>query len=552
MPIDDLIELSSETYDNVPGEIGTKKAVSRRKLIIYGTVFSQRDKCIIGKLDVEFTYSREIIEASSNRSPGVSISNDLYLQKEVFLNRKIPLNGYLSIDIGELSELKDSLDNIEYLISLYNDPDSRDNLKNRTMLNSIDGIKSKRTENIDRKRALMRMYKEGLNIGVTVSVFEESMVLKQRFGTHETGVVFKTLNPNFNNEHEYRIKMDTSIFEHLKYRSAVYEIRHYFVQDSNELLNLGRIDDSKSEANSEFLTEGRDYITLGYAKVPLVNLITKSNGVDQNVVVLDSFSQKLGYLKIKMSLNYQSRKKLQIYKEPAEKPQVGEYFLGFSFVELISQNNKYLECKGKGEEIKHLLFKFKWNDQTHQVRYIPDENVSRLPLNINVYNINKLCLIDFDIDDDVFTKPSTPIEIQMWTKIENKQEYMKDKDELIGSTFIDIHALLGQRRNSRLKNDSLETLNSHDGYYIMVNNETDTVRRDRLGFTTFVIRKEYEGHKEDLEKMFYVLFQHMRKEVLDDYDLNLKGTIDFPDLAKLIDKHFQNEREKEQAFKYFN
>jgi len=91
-----------------------------------------------------------------------------------------------------------------------------------------------------------------------------------------------------------------------------------------------------------------------------------------------------------LSLNYQSKKTLEVYKEPAEKPAGGKYFLGFSFVELISQNNRYLIPKGDANEIKHLLFKFKWNGENHQVRYIPDEKVVTLPLNLNVYKINKL------------------------------------------------------------------------------------------------------------------------------------------------------------------
>lgn len=146
------------------------------------------------------------------------------------------------INIGELSELRHSLDNVNYLLSLYNDPDSRESMKDRTLLNSIGEYPSKKTDNIDRERALLKIYREGLNLSVICSVFDETTELKHRFGTHQSKVVFHTLHPNFENEHEYHIKMDTMIFEHLKYRQAVFEIRHYFVKDSKTYLDLGKED----------------------------------------------------------------------------------------------------------------------------------------------------------------------------------------------------------------------------------------------------------------------------------------------------------------------
>ena len=372
MPVEDLISLA-EDYEKQDGiDMDHKQTKTPRILFLYGTRFSQREDMLIGKMYVEFTYKRELVETTSNRAPGVSVANDLYLQKEVYINRKIPLNGYLNINIGSLSDLKGSLENIEYLMSLYNHPDSRDDMCDRTFLSAHHFDENKRTENIDRKRALLKIYQEGLNIGVVTSVFEETPELCHKFGKSETKVVFKTLNPDFDYEQEYRIKMDTAIFEHLKYRFAVFEIRHYFIHDENPLLDLGSNNGEQSEANSEFQTDNRDYVTLGYAKVPLANLITKSNGVDQDVAVLDQFSQKLGYLKIKMSLNYQSKKSLKLLKEPAEKPTEGKFFLGLSFIELISQNNKYLQSYNS-EEVKHLMFKFKWNGVSHQVRYVPDQ-----------------------------------------------------------------------------------------------------------------------------------------------------------------------------------
>ena len=551
MPIDDLIDLALN-YEQAKGiDEHHKQSSSSRILFFYGTVFSQREEMLIGKLAVDFIYKREIVEVTSNRISGVSVSNDLYLQKEVYINRKIPLNGYLNIEIWDLNDLRNSLDNIEYLMSLYNHPDSRDNMQNRTSLSAKDDFSNKRVENIDRKRALLRIYKEGLNIGVVASVFDETPDLKDHFGTHQTKVIFKTLNPDFKDDHEYRIKMDTSIFEHFKYRSAVFEVRHYFVEESESLLDLGRKGDEISEVDSEFQTENRDYITLGYAKVPLVNLITKSNGVDQDVAVLDNFSQKLGYLRVKMSLNYQSKKKLKIMQNPKEKSVEGQYFLWLSFVELISQNNKYLDTKLFSDEIKHLIFKFKFEENTYQVRYVPDDNnTSHLPLSINVYKMNKMCITDFDINNESVERAAKPIEIQMWTKVENKRRCMKDVEELIGSVFIDLSALIGKRLNTRIRVEATEIFNSHDGYYTVFNNENDKIYADRLGMSIMLIKNEYKGHKEDLEKMFFTLHNETQKIILDEFDLNLKGHLDIDDLKKAIDHSFKNKNEIDLVYRY--
>ena len=51
-------------------------------------------------------------------------------------------------------------------------------------------------------------------------------------------------------------------------------------------------------------TEGVDYITLGSVRVPLLHLITKNSGIDGEFVILDDFKQKMGALKIRVTLNH--------------------------------------------------------------------------------------------------------------------------------------------------------------------------------------------------------------------------------------------------------
>ena len=77
---------------------------------------------------LDFVYKTQTLKIDSTRSEGVGVSNDIYLQKEFFMNRKVPLKGYLNVNVGSLTDLKGSLENIEYLMSLYNHPDSRESM----------------------------------------------------------------------------------------------------------------------------------------------------------------------------------------------------------------------------------------------------------------------------------------------------------------------------------------------------------------------------------------------------------------------------------------
>lgn len=129
---------------------------------------------------------------------------------------------------------------------------------------------------------------------------------------------------------------------------------------------------------------------------------------------------------------------------------------------------------------------------------------------------------------------------------------MKDKEQLIGSVFVDLQSLVTQNHNFRLRNESKSILNTHDGYYTVLNNEADTLMSDRLGLSTFLIKQEYETQKQDLEQMFYILQNQVRKVVLDEYDLNLKGCIEVGDLKKVLDAHFTTTKELDLVYKYFD
>ena len=145
---------------------------------------------IMGKLRLELVYRREKVAIEQG-----SAQNLTFYSKERYVNRKIPLNGYLNLSIGGITDLKNSIDNIEYLTSLNKEPDLTTSIHDRT-LTSLSKRKDKR-EAVDKQRALTQLYKDGLNLALTVSLFDEDESLKARFGSQESRTVFKTLSPVF-------------------------------------------------------------------------------------------------------------------------------------------------------------------------------------------------------------------------------------------------------------------------------------------------------------------------------------------------------------------
>lgn len=108
---------------------------------------------------------------------------------------------------------------------------------------------------MDRRRVLKHILKNGLNLIVRASVFEEDQELVKKFdvkageelvqptfdnGTqakllknyakYQTRMLFNSLNPVFGEVFEMNLQMDTKIFEYLKNKRAVFEIRHYIIE----------------------------------------------------------------------------------------------------------------------------------------------------------------------------------------------------------------------------------------------------------------------------------------------------------------------------------
>ena len=77
--------------------------------------------------------------------------------------------------------------------------------------------------------------------------------------------------------------MDTRIFDYLKTKRAVFEVRHY-LSESDSSFKAKNNEDSLCD-----LLEGQSFFTLGYVRVPLLPLITKNKGIDGDFVILDDY-----------------------------------------------------------------------------------------------------------------------------------------------------------------------------------------------------------------------------------------------------------------------
>lgn len=194
------------------------------------------------------------------------------MHRETYVNRKIPLNALLSVYVDRVSNIKESIENIEHFAKINNI------VEEKTVYLP--------TQKVDRRKILTQILKKGLNLQVLTSIFEEEDTLKERFKTafQQTRILYNSLCPVFAENYQLPIQMDTKIFDYLKTKRAVFEIRHYLHQNGSE--------------------SGQSYFTLGYVKVPLLQLIIKNNGIEGEFMILDDYKQKMGSLRIRINLNH--------------------------------------------------------------------------------------------------------------------------------------------------------------------------------------------------------------------------------------------------------
>jgi hypothetical protein len=107
LPLEDLNDLVKDYNAKTGGYVvKEEKAVLSRVLFLYGTSYSQRENCIIGKVAVEISYSAlrqfltrqeaKALKKEKKRQRGVP-TGSCFLHRETYINRKIPLNALLTV-----------------------------------------------------------------------------------------------------------------------------------------------------------------------------------------------------------------------------------------------------------------------------------------------------------------------------------------------------------------------------------------------------------------------------------------------------------------------
>lgn len=137
LPLEDLIDLVNDYNNETGGFVASQeKAVLKRVLFLYGTSYSQRENCIIGKVVVEITYNaiKQFLTAQEEKAlrkakKGDDAQGSCFMHRETFINRKIPLNALLSVFVDRVTNLKESIENIEHFARINHNtfrPDSEE------------------------------------------------------------------------------------------------------------------------------------------------------------------------------------------------------------------------------------------------------------------------------------------------------------------------------------------------------------------------------------------------------------------------------------------
>ena len=127
--------------------------------------------------------------------------------------------------------MKESIENIEHFARIHQNA-----LEERTLndmsLQGVTKLRGTKTEQqVDRRRILTQILKNGLNLVVLTSIFDEDEALKERFleSRQSTRMLYNSLSPVFGESYQLPVQMDTKIFDYLKTKRAVFEVRHHIM-----------------------------------------------------------------------------------------------------------------------------------------------------------------------------------------------------------------------------------------------------------------------------------------------------------------------------------
>ncbi|CDW78943.1 c2 domain-containing protein 3 [Stylonychia lemnae] len=619
LPIEDLID-QIDMYQMSQFTPDSRQTLSRI-LFIYGTTFSQRENCIIGKMQLEINYKteRQYVAVDPNQPPVTdelqtqideedNNANSCFLHKETYVKRKIPLNGVISVHVESLNNLKESIENIEHFAKIQQSSLADEKPKS-SKLTAITGTSKKSLVNqskdqLDRRRILTQIYRQGLNLVVIGSVFGDDTELTRKFPTsrHTSKLLYNTLNPIFNEYFDLNVQMDTKIFDYLNNKKAKFEIRHYIIQGKSDQLNsygLNNLNTRKDNLDShrsqntqntedmedKNILETNDYIIIGYVYVPLRNLLASNYGIDDNFVIFDEYKQQMGTLKLRISLNHHSQHRPLYSQETSTKynnliaknqdnlrttmidrsakisqtlarsngnvlTSDHQMILGLNFVELLFKNRDELMQQTYLSQTlnqqSHMYLKFKVFGQNYQTKFMSSQSTKESQhlkqLKIKVFDIKKTVLIELDYlnQKNIEELFSRPLEIELWYKREGANKYQQPADEVQLGSFFIELNELSKIRNKRIKDQNGEGIFHSHEGYFSL-----------YDFQREQVTPDRLGCKLYLIKKEYetqmadseVLFHNLQQietQISTTLDPQHKGFVDYEDLIALIQKELQD------------
>ena len=211
------------------------------------------------------------------------------------------MNALISVYVDRVTNLKESIENIEHFAKVHQASlDDQDDL-----MQSKSMTRGRTEQQVDRRKILTQILKKGLNLVVLTSIFDEDEELAARFpdSKQTSRMLYNSLNPVFSEIYQLPVQMDTKIFEYIKTKRAVFEIRHYLIPDRQQTTMTRMLQPDDIEQDSKHTG---NFITLGYVRASLLQLITKNNGIDGDFVIMDDYKQKMGALKLRIALNHRN------------------------------------------------------------------------------------------------------------------------------------------------------------------------------------------------------------------------------------------------------
>ena len=413
-----------------------------RVLFIYGTEKIQRNKCIIGKLKLNFKYTNidvpvntnnlylngSLMNSMNNNSNNLSpnFAGSIYLEKETIFNRKIPKNAVLKINVEKFSST-----------SLFED-----------------------------------YYRKQFSIYFVFSIFGEVAKMENQYGKRATSKKHNLLNCDFGETLSYKLEIDQDIIDYLKCRNGLVYLVYKISKNKNEKNMNEDINDLSDKEDLNLLeyentiSKNKKIIGKGFFNLNEILTSADTNYKEVSISQIGNGSMSLGVLNISMNLEndnsglYSSNeeninKKIlsnntsELYKmhnlsfnkcEPSLYLN-GKFLFSINFTKFYYEINSELGAIINNSNYFYFMFKLGNKIKKISPKFNQENNeLFSLNINSNLILINYVEMIELNLN---FNKklPSDLYNLFNEGILEIKL-YQSDNANSLGSFYIDLHKLI--------------------------------------------------------------------------------------------------------------